>query len=138
MGGKVASKVVGDLPEFAAFRLGGPYSIRGFREGDVGNGSGFMMANAEFRTPVPYFDRFKYKFIRDIRTAFFMDAGTIFNKNFTSDLYNRPGYGISVGSGLIVPIPMLGSVRFDYGFPLTQVGPGNKRGSFTFAVGERY
>lgn len=139
LGGKIASKVVGDIPEFAAFRLGGPYSIRGFREGDVGNGQGFMMATAEFRTPVPFMDKVaKYKFLRDIRTAFFMDAGTLFNKTFPSELYNRPGYGISIGSGLIVPIPMLGPIRFDYGYPLTAVGSGNKRGSFTFAVGERY
>ena len=138
VGGKIASRVVGDLPEFAAFRLGGPYSIRGFREGDIGNGQGFMMATTEFRTPIPFMNRVKYKFIRDIRAAFFADAGTLFHKTFSTDLYNRPGYGISVGSGLIVPIPMLGPIRFDYGYPITQVGSGNKKGNFTFAVGERY
>ena len=136
--GKLASKVVGDLPEFAAFRLGGPYSVRGFREGDIGNGQGFMMATTEFRTPIPYMDRVKYKFLRDIRAAFFADGGTLFHKTFVTDLYNRPGYGISVGSGLIVPIPMLGPIRFDYGYPITHVGAGNKKGIFTFAVGERY
>jgi len=138
IGGKISTKVVGDLPEFAAFRLGGPYSIRGFREGDIGNGQGFMMATAEFRTPVPYMNRIKYKFLRDIRVAFFADAGKLFHKTFVTDLYDRPGYGISVGSGLIVPIPMLGPVRFDYGYPITNVGKDNKKGNFTFAVGERY
>lgn len=138
VGAKIASKVVGDLPEFAAFRLGGPYSIRGFREGDIGNGQGFMMATAEFRTPIPYMDRAKYKFLREVRAAFFADAGTLFHKTFSTDLYNRPGYGISIGSGLIVPIPMLGPIRFDYGYPITSVGAGNKRGNFSFAVGERY
>jgi len=138
VGGKIASRLVGDLPEFAAFRLGGPYSVRGFREGDIGNGQGFMMATTEFRTPIPFMNRVKYKFLRDIRAAFFADAGTLFHKTFTTDLYDRPGYGISVGSGLIVPIPMLGPIRFDYGYPITNVGGGNKRGNFTFAVGERY
>lgn len=137
VGAKIASRVVGDLPEFATFRLGGPYSIRGFKEGDVGNGQGFMMATTEFRTPIPFFDRIKYKFIRDIRAAAFADAGTLFHKTFVTDLYNRPGYGISIGGGLIVPIPMLGPIRFDYGYPITQVGSGNKRGDFSFAVGER-
>lgn len=137
IGAKIASRAIGDLPEFAAFRLGGPYSIRGFREGDVGNGQGFMMATTEFRTPIPFFDRIKYKFIRDIRAAAFADAGTLFHKTFVTDLYNRPGYGISIGGGLIVPIPMLGPIRFDYGYPITQVGSGNKRGDFSFAVGER-
>jgi len=138
IGGKISTKVVGDLPEFAAFRLGGPYSVRGFREGDIGNGQGFMTATAEFRTPIPYMNRIKYKFLRDIRAAFFADAGTLFHKTFVTDLYGRPGYGISVGSGLIVPIPMLGPVRFDYGYPITNVGKDNKKGNFTFAVGERY
>ncbi len=139
VGGRIASRVVGDLPEFAAFRLGGPYSIRGFREGDVGNGQGFMMATTELRTPIPYIDKIaKYKFIRDIRLAFFLDGGTLFKKTFISSVYNRPGYGISVGSGLIVPIPFLGPIRVDYGYPITNVGLGNKRGAFSFGVGDRY
>lgn len=137
LNGRAAAKAVGNLPEFAAFRLGGPYSVRGFREGDVGNGDGFLMASAEFRTPVPLLDRVKYNFVKNIRLAFFADAGTILNENFISELYNRPGYGISIGSGLLVPIPMLGPIRFDYGYPITSTGSGNKKGAFSFAVGER-
>jgi outer membrane protein insertion porin family len=137
LNGRLSVKALGELPEFAAFRLGGPYSIRGFREGDVGNGQGLAMTSAEFRTPVPFLDKVKYKFIKDIRASFFTDAGLIYDKTFVSELYNRPGYGISVGSGLIIPVPMLGPIRFDYGYPLTAVGAGNKRGAFSFAVGER-
>jgi len=139
LGGKMASRVVGDMPEFAAFRLGGAYSVRGFREGDAGNGKGFMLATTEFRTPIPYIDRVaKYKFIRDIRVAAFADAGKLFKKSFVSTLYNRPGYGVSVGGGLLVPVPFLGIIRVDYGYPITNVGIGNKRGSFSFGVGDRY
>ena len=97
-----------------------------------------MMATAEYRAPVPFLDRVKYKFIRDIRAAFFADAGTLFHKTFVTDLYNKPGYGISVGGGLLVPIPMLGPIGFYYGYPLTNVGTGNKKWKFTPAVGERY
>jgi len=138
VGAKIGTRTFNTLPEFASFRLGGPYSVRGFREGDIGNGQGFMMATTEFRTPIPYFDRIKYKFIRDIRFAAFMDAGKLFHKNYTTDLYNRPASGISVGGGLLVPIPMLGPIRFDYGYPISHIASGKKRGQFTFAVGERY
>jgi len=139
IGGKIGTKVIGNVPEFEAFRLGGPYTIRGFREGDVGTGEGFMMASAEFRTPIPFINKFlDYKIIRDLRLAFFMDAGTLFEETLTNTLYNYPGYGISIGSGVIVPLPYLGPIRFDYGYPITAVGEGNKRGRFTFGIGERY
>ncbi|OGI00176.1 MAG: hypothetical protein A2Y25_00315 [Candidatus Melainabacteria bacterium GWF2_37_15] len=139
LGGKMGSKVIGTVPEFEAFRLGGPYSVKGFREGDVGNGEGFMMATAEFRTPIPFVNKFlNYKIVRDLRLAFFMDAGQLFDETLTSELYNYPGYAVSIGTGLIVPLPYLGPIRVDYGYPLTSVGAGNKRGRFTFGIGERY
>ncbi len=139
IGGKMGSKIIGNIPEFEAFRLGGPYTIRGFREGDVGNGEGFMMAVAEFRTPIPFIDRFlKYKIVRDVRLAFFLDTGKLFEETVTNQLYNYPGYAMSIGTGVIVPLPFLGPIRFDYGYPITAVGSGNKRGRFTFGIGERF
>lgn len=139
VGGKAGSTVLGSVPEFEAFRLGGPYSIRGFREGDVGNGEGFMSAVAEFRTPIPFIDRFlNYKIVKDIRLAMFLDAGMLFEETLTNQLYNYPGYAMSVGAGVIVPLPFLGPIRFDYGYPITAVGEGNKRGRFTFGIGDRY
>ena len=137
IGGKAAIKGIGDLPEFAAFRLGGPYSIRGFREGDVGNGNGLLMTTAEFRTPIPFLSRVKYNFVKNIKMALFADAGMLVDKTFVSELYDRPGYGIALGGGILVPIPMMGLIRFDYGFPITPTGNGNRKGAFSFAVGER-
>lgn len=139
VGGKVGTRLLGDIPEFEAFRLGGPYTVRGFGEGDIGNGEGFMMANAEFRTPIPFVDKFlNYKIIRDIRLAVFVDAGMLFNETLTNQLYDYPGYAVSIGTGVIVPLPYLGAIRIDYGYPITAVGSSNKRGKFTFGVGERY
>ncbi len=137
--GRIGSKALGTVPDFEAFRLGGPYSIRGFREGDVGIGQGFMMASAEFRTPVPFIDKIlDYKIIRDVRLAFFMDAGTLFDETLTNNVYNYPGNALTFGTGLIVPLPYLGLIRFDYGYPITSVGAGNKKGRFTFGIGDRY
>lgn len=139
VGGKMGSTLLGTVPEFEAFRLGGPYSIRGFREGDVGNGEGFMMGVAEFRTPIPFIDKFlKYKIVRDIRLALFMDAGYLFEETLTNQLYDYPGYAVSMGAGMIVPLPFLGPIRVDYGYPITSVGSSNKRGRFTFGIGDRY
>ncbi|EKE03031.1 MAG: Surface antigen [uncultured bacterium] len=138
-GGKIGTQVMGDLPEFASFRLGGATTVRGFREGDVGNGRGFMLATAEFRTPIPFIDQITdINFFRDMRAAFFMDAGSVFRETLTNEIFNRPGYGISVGTGLRVNVPGLGPIRVDYGYPLTYVGAGNKKGRFTFGFGERY
>jgi len=139
VGGKAGSTLLGTAPEFHAFRLGGAYSIRGFREGDVGNGEGFMMGVAELRTPIPFIDKFlNYKIVKDIRLAFFVDAGTLFEETLTNQLYNYPGYAMSMGAGVIVPLPFLGPIRVDYGYPLTSVGAGNKRGRITFGIGDRY
>ncbi|HSA06819.1 MAG TPA: BamA/TamA family outer membrane protein [Candidatus Gastranaerophilales bacterium] len=139
VGAKLGSKMLGTLPEFDAFRLGGPYTIRGFREGDVGSGEGFMMASAEFRTPIPFINKYlDYKIIKDIRLAFFLDAGKVYNEMLTNSLYNYPGHAMSIGTGMLIPLPYLGSIRFDYGYALTSVGTGNKKGRFTFGIGERY
>jgi len=138
LSGRLGSKVIGDMPEFAAFRLGGFNTIRGFYEGDVGTGTGFMMGSAELRTPIPFVDKAtKIGFFRDMRLAAFMDAGTIFKKSLTDTLYNRPGYAISTGLGIRVVIPGMGPIRFDYGYPISYVGAGNKKGGrFTFGFGQ--
>jgi len=138
LSGRIGSKVIGDIPEFAAFRLGGFNTIRGFYEGDVGTGTGFMMSSAEFRTPLPFIERAtKIGFFRDMRLAAFLDAGTIFNESITDKLYNRPGYAISTGLGLRVLVPGMGPIRVDYGYPISYVGAGNKRGGrFTFGFGQ--
>jgi outer membrane protein insertion porin family len=137
-GVKGGSQLIGTMPEFAAFRLGGSDSVRGFREGDVGNGKAFLMATTEFRTPIPFIDKMtKINFVKDMRVAFFADAGSLFRETITNDLYNRPGYGISAGMGLRVNIPGLGPLNVDYGYPLTSVGTGNKKGGrFTFGFGQ--
>ncbi|MDD3151220.1 MAG: POTRA domain-containing protein, partial [Candidatus Gastranaerophilales bacterium] len=57
VGGKFGVRAFDDMPEFATFRLGGATTVRGFREGDLGNGQGFMLASAELRTPVPFMDK---------------------------------------------------------------------------------
>ena len=35
-------------PEVMAYRLGGPYTVRGFKMSGVGTGNAFIMGSAEF------------------------------------------------------------------------------------------
>ena len=54
----------------------------------------------------------------------------------TNKIYNRPEYGISAGAGIKLFIPGVGPLSIDYGYPLTNVGEGNKKGAFSFGVGD--
>ena len=140
LGIKGGIKVHGDeIPEVMAFQLGGPYSIRGFRMSGVGSGDAFLMGSAELQTPIPFMDRFKYDILKNLRFAFFVDAGRIFDPTITSTLYDRPNSAITAGVGLRVYIPGLGPISVDYGLPFTHVGKYNsKRGYFTFGTGGLY
>ncbi len=137
--GRAGGRLYGDMPEVMAYRLGGPYTVRGFRMSEVGTGDGFMMASAELLTPLLFLDRIeKVKFFDNIRLAFFADAGKMFSQSISDRMYDRPGEAISVGVGLRVFVPGIGPLSVDWGYPLTNVGDGNRRGAFTFGVGEFY
>lgn len=135
---KAGGKIHGTMPEFAAYRMGGPYSVRGFNISEVGTGTGFVMGSAEVRVPIPFIDRLTTNsFLNNIRIAGFLDAGKIFSSTLTDTLYDRPGYAVSAGVGLRVFIPGLGPVSFDYGIPITNTkGLRRSGGFFTFGMGD--
>ena len=127
-----------DMPDVMAYRLGGPYTIRGFKMSGVGTGEAFVMGSAEFATPIPFVDRIqKIKFLNNVRFTMFVDAGKIFNNTISDTLYDRPGYAVTAGVGLKLYIPGMGPLSVDYGIPLTNPGVnGNENGYFTFGVGD--
>lgn len=134
---KAGGQTWGDMPEVMQYRLGGPYSIRGFRMSSVGTGNAFYMGSVELATPIPFSDRLKAKFLDNVRLTFFMDGGQIFNKNISDVLYDRPMYAVAAGMGLKVYIPGVGPLSVDYGIPITNPGAsGSKSGYFTFGVGD--
>ncbi len=136
---RAGGKIHGDMPEVMAYRLGGPYTVRGFRMSGIGTGSGFMMGQAEFQTPIPFIDRITdAKFLDNIRIAAFVDAGQIFGSTVTNEIYNRPIHAITAGVGVRVFIPGVGPLSIDWGYPLTGVPDGTSKGAFTFGVGEFY
>ena len=140
IGAKAGIKVHGDhMPEVMAFRLGGPYTVRGFKMNGVGTGESFLMGSAELLTPIPLMDKLKYDFFKNLRFAFFVDAGRVYRPTLTSTLYDRPLSAITAGIGLRVNIPGMGPISVDYGLPLTNPGHyGSKRGYFTFGTGGLY
>ena len=137
-GGKIHGD---DMPEVMMYRLGGPYTIRGFKMSGVGTGEAFIMGSAEFATPIPFLDRTrlarKVNFLNNIRFTVWADAGKIFNPTITNTLYDRPLEAISAGVGLKLYIPGMGPLSIDYGIPFTNPGDnGNPNGYFTFGVGD--
>ena len=136
--GRGGMKIHGsNMPEYMAYRLGGPYTVRGYKVNGVGTGTSFIMGSAELATPIPFVDRLKVNFLQNLRITFWVDAGTVFNPTIASTLYDRPMHAITAGVGLKINMPGVGPLAIDYGFPLTNPGPnGNRHGYFTFGVGD--
>ena len=135
--GRAGIKIHGDdMPEIMAYRLGGPYSIRGFRMNGVGTGESFLMGTAELATPLPFVDKLKWDIFKKMRLTFFVDAGKVFDPTVTNTLFDRPEHAITAGIGLRVFIPGVGPISIDYGLPLTNPGRyGSENGYFTFGSG---
>lgn len=133
---RAGGKAWGEMPEVMAYRLGGPYSIRGYRMSGVGTGDSFIMGSAELATPIPFLDKLKVQFLDNVRMTFFVDSGKIFGPTVTDVIYDRPMQAITAGMGLKVYIPGMGPLSVDYGIPLTNPGSTGSKGYFTFGVGD--
>ena len=133
---KAGGKVWGKMPEVYSYRLGGPYTIRGFNISGVGTGSSYMMASGELQTPLFFLDRIKSApFLNNVKAAFFVDAGRVFKESITDKIYDRPLSAITLGVGLRVFIPHVGPLSIDYGIPVTNT-KGSRHGLVTFGVGD--
>ena len=136
---RAGGAIHGNVPEVMAFRLGGPYTVRGYRLSSIGTGDAFVMGSVELTTPFFFLDRIqKLKFLDNVKFELFADAGKLFNSTVTDKIYNRPGYGVAIGAGVKVYIPGVGPLSIDYGYPLTNVGKGNGKGALTFGIGDYF
>lgn len=134
---RAGGRIHGHMPEVMAYSMGGPYTVRGFRMSSIGTGDGFMIGSAELTTPFFFLDRIKKaEFLDNIKLSMFIDAGKLYNGTITNKIYNRPEYGIAAGVGIKLYIPGMGPLSIDYGYPFTKVGSGNRRGAFSFGVGD--
>lgn len=118
--------ILGELPPYEAFDLGGMNSVRGYAGGDVGSGRSYILTSAEYRFPL------------------FSTLGGVLFTDFASDLgtgssvegdpagsRDKPGTGFGYGFGLRFGSP-IGLIRADFGF--------NDRGEnqFHFGFGQRF
>lgn len=121
-----AGTVLGDLPPYEAFVLGGSNSVRGYGEGDLGNGRTYFQATAEYRFPIVSF----------LGGAVFFDYGT--NLGTGDSVIGKPsevrglnGSGFGYGLGVRVQSPV-GPIRIDYAIN----DEGDSR--IHFGIGEKF
>ena len=118
--------ILGDLPPYEAFALGGTNSVRGYEEGALGAGRSYLQATAEYRFPIFSF----------VGGALFVDLATDLGSGSAvpgnpGGVRGKPGSGFGYGAGLRVQTP-LGPIRIDYGF--NDLGDGRLH----FGIGERF
>lgn len=121
-----AGTIIGDLPPYEAFSLGGTDSVRGYDAGDLGSGRSFLQATAEYRFPV----------FSIISGALFVDFGSDLGTaddvpGRPAEIRDKPGTGFGYGLGVRVQSP-LGPIRIDYG--INDDGDGR----IHFGIGERF
>ena len=102
-----AGTVVGQLPPYEAFCLGGSNSVRGWFDCDLAVGRSFGEATIEYRFPI----------ISIFSGEVFLDAGTDFGSQANvpgrpGELLDKPGSGVSPGVGVIVTTPV-GPLRLE-------------------------
>jgi outer membrane protein insertion porin family len=118
--------IIGDLPPYSAYTLGGVNSVRGYGQGEIGSGRSFVQATAEYRLPI-------YK---SLGGTLFADYATNFSSGDTVPgspgvARDRPGSGFGVGAGLRFKSPV-GTLRADWAV----TARGDNRLQFT--VGEKF
>jgi len=102
-----AGTIIGDLPPYEAFCMGGSNSIRGWYDCDMAVARSFGEITLEYRFPI----------ISVFSGELFIDAGTDFDtqKNVPGKpglLLDKDGSGVSVGTGVIVGTPV-GPLRLE-------------------------
>ncbi|MBN3950307.1 MAG: BamA/TamA family outer membrane protein [Nostoc sp. NMS7] len=117
-----AGTVLGDLPPYEAFTLGGSNSVRGYEEGGLSSGRSYVQASVEYRFPV----------FSVVSGALFFDVGSdLGTSTQAAEILNKNGSGYGYGLGVRVQSP-LGPIRIDYGIN------DNGDSRINFGIGERF
>ncbi|WP_044290910.1 BamA/TamA family outer membrane protein [Rivularia sp. PCC 7116] len=117
-----AGTVLGDLPPYEAFSLGGSNSVRGYDEGALSSGRSYVEASVEYRFPL----------FSVLSGALFVDVGSdLGTTTEPAEVLDKNGTGVGYGLGVRVQSP-LGPIRIDYGLN----DDGDSR--INFGIGERF
>ncbi|WP_309730397.1 BamA/TamA family outer membrane protein [Chamaesiphon sp. OTE_75_metabat_556] len=100
--------ILGDLPPYEAFSLGGSSGVRGYEDGDVGSGRSYVQATAEYRFPI----------VSIFGGGLFFDYGSDLGTGSSvpgnpAGARSKPGNGFGYGAGVRVQSP-IGPLRLDY------------------------
>ncbi len=119
--------IMGELPPYEAFCMGGPSSVRGWPSCGLAVSRSFTEASAEYRFPI----------WRMLSGSFFADAGSDLGSQENvpgkpGKLLSKEGSGFSLGGGLGIKTP-IGPLRLDVA---TQDLSGNMR--YTIGVGWKF
>ncbi len=119
--------VLGELPPYEAFCMGGSSSVRGWGSCELSVSKSFVELSAEYRVPI----------WRMISGSLFVDAGTDLGTQKDvpgkpGKLLNKVGSGFSLGGGIGIKTP-LGPLRLDIA---SQDLSGNTR--YTLGVGWKF
>ncbi|OUL33284.1 hypothetical protein BV375_07385 [Nostoc sp. 106C] len=121
-----AGTVLGNLPPYEAFNLGGSNSVRGYNTGEVGNGRSYVLASAEYRFPI----------VSVVGGVLFADYASDLGSGSTvlgdpAGARGKPGNGFGYGAGVRFDSP-IGLIRADYGI--------NDQGESRvhFGIGQRF
>jgi outer membrane protein insertion porin family len=123
-----AGTVIGDLPPYESFNLGGPNSVRGYDGGDIGSGRTYVLASAEYRFPIPVWDALGGVVFADFASDLGTGDTVLGNPGGVRD---KPGTGFGYGAGIRLNSP-LGLIRADFGL--------NDQGEsrLHFGIGQRF
>jgi outer membrane protein insertion porin family len=124
----------GAVPVYERFFAGGTYTIRGFKERDVGpkdlsgdpiGGGTLAIANAELTAPI----------IENLKGALFIDAGNVWHVPDSKPKGGTSAGGIRIGVGIGVRIKTpIGPVKLDYGFPVNPSNDQDSTGRIHFSM----
>jgi len=124
----------GAVPIYERFFAGGTYTIRGFKERDVGpkdqsgdpiGGGTLLVGNAELIFPV----------VENLKGAFFVDAGNVWHipDSKPKGGISEGGIRVGIGAGVRIKTP-IGPVKLDYGFPVNAAKDQEDTGRFHFSM----